>query len=88
LYKHIPFYIKLSKSHASGFYYNNTFPAHFDMGSEISGYRLNRGYYRANGGDIDYFVINGPSIREVTQRFTDLVGKSVLLPLEAYGIVS
>lgn len=66
-------------------YYNNTFPLKFDLGSEISGYRLDKGYFLSNGGNIDYFFINGPLIPDIVSRFTDLVGKSALLPISAYG---
>ena len=41
--------------------------------------------YRTDGGDIDLFLIAGPSVRQVVERYTDLTGKSALLPRYALG---
>ena len=38
-----------------------------------------------DGGDIDLFLIAGPSVRQVVERYTDLTGKSALLPRYALG---
>ena len=87
LYKHIPFYIKLSREYktACGVFYNNSYESVFDMGCERSGYWPRYSYFSAKGGDIDLFFIYGPSIREVVERYTDLTGKNVLLPIYALG---
>lgn len=87
LYKHIPFYIKLNSSSkkATGYFYHNTYECDFDMGREKSNYWKMHSRYRTDGGDIDLFLIQGPSIREVVQRYTDLTGKSTLLPRYSLG---
>lgn len=87
LYKHIPFYIRFNDAttQALGVFYNNSYDCDFDMGREWSGYWEHYSYYCADGGDIDMFLINGPSIREVVERYTDLTGKSALPPLGAIG---
>lgn len=87
LYKHIPFYIKLNReSHkAVGYFYHNTYECDFDMGREISNYWKPHSRYRADGGDIDLFLIAGPAVRQVVERYTDLTGKSALLPRYALG---
>lgn len=87
LYKHIPFYIKLSGStkKAVGYFYHNTYECDFDMGREKSNYWKRHSRYRADGGDIDLFFIAGPSVRQVVERYTDLTGKSALLPRYALG---
>lgn len=87
LYKHIPFYIKLNKSSkkASGYFYHNTYSCEFDMGNEHSNYWHKKSRYRTDGGDIDLFLIAGPSIREVVEGYTDLTGKSALLPRYSLG---
>lgn len=41
--------------------------------------------YRVDGGDIDLFLITGPQVRDVVERYTDLTGKSALLPRYALG---
>ena len=87
LYKHIPFYIKLSRNtkKAVGYFYHNTYECDFDMGREKSNYWKMHSRYRTDGGDIDLFLISGPSIRNIIERYTDLTGKSVMLPKAALG---
>lgn len=87
LYKHIPFYIKLNRNtkKAVGYFYHNTYECDFDMGREKSNYWKPHSRYRTDGGDIDLFLIGGPSIREIVERYTDLTGKSALLPRYALG---
>ena len=41
--------------------------------------------FRANSGDIDLFFINGPKVSSVIERYTDLTGKSIMLPKAALG---
>ena len=87
LYKHIPFYIKLNKDtkKAVGYFYHNTYECDFDMGREKSNYWKMHSRYRTDGGDIDLFLISGPSIRQIVERYTDLTGKSAMLPRCALG---
>lgn len=87
LYKHIPFYIKLNRGtrKAVGYFYHNTCECDFDMGREKSNYWKPHSRYRTDGGDIDLFLIAGPSVRQVVERYTDLTGKSVMLPRYALG---
>ncbi|RDY32173.1 TIM-barrel domain-containing protein [Lachnotalea glycerini] len=87
LYKHIPFYIKLNRQSqkAVGYFYHNTYECDFDMGREKSNYWKPHSRYRTDGGDIDLFLIAGPSIREVVMGYTDLTGKSAMLPIYALG---
>mgnify|MGYP005805383315 FL=1 len=87
LYKHIPFYIKLNRQtqKAVGYFYHNTYECDCDMGREKSNYWKMHSRYRTDGGDIDLFLIAGPSVRKVVERYTDLTGKSALLPRYALG---
>lgn len=87
LYKHIPFYIKLNRNtkKAVGYFYHSTYECDFDMGREKSNYWKMHSRYRADGGDIDLFLIAGPSVRQVVERYTDLTGKSAMLPRYALG---
>ena len=87
LYKHIPFYIKLNRGtrKAVGYFYHNTCECDFDMGREKSNYWKPHSRYRTDGGDIDLFHIAGPSVRQVVERYTDLTGKSAMLPRYALG---
>lgn len=87
LYKHIPFYIKLqgATKKAVGYFYHNTAECDFNMGRQKRNYWHRYSTYRTDSGDIDLFLIAGPSIREVIGRYTDLTGKSALLPRAALG---
>lgn len=87
LYKHIPFYIKLqgATKKAVGYFYHNTAECYFNMGKEKRNYWHRYSTYTTDSGDIDLFLIAGPSIKEVVERYTDLTGKSILLPRAALG---
>lgn len=87
LYKHIPFYIKLSKGtkKAVGYFYHSTAECSFNMGREKRNYWHSYSSFSVDSGDIDLFLIAGPSITEVVERYTDITGKSFLLPKAALG---
>ena len=90
LYKHIPFYIRLSgkSGNAVGYFYHNTAECSFDLGKERRNYWHRYASYTADAGDIDLFLIAGPDIRSIIRRYTDLTGKSVLLPKAALGYLA
>ena len=87
LYKHVPFYIKLQgqSQKAVGYFYHTTAECTFNMGREKRNYWHRYSTFCADAGDVDLFLIAGPSIKEVVERYTDLTGKSVLLPKAALG---
>ena len=87
LYKHIPFFVKLNDKtkKAVGYFYHNTYECDFDIGRKYSNYWGRHCAYRTNGGDIDLFFIAGPSVKDVVRRYTDLTGKSAMLPKAALG---
>ncbi|KAB8293602.1 TIM-barrel domain-containing protein [Bifidobacterium avesanii] len=87
LYKHIPFYIRFNDEtrRACGMFYDNPHDATFDMGRERSGYWERYCLYEVDGGDVDWFFINGPTIPDVVRRYTDLTGKSALPPIGDTG---
>jgi len=87
LYKHIPFYIThdAASGAAFGLFYDTYADCVFDFGAELSNYH---GFYRAfcaDGGDLDYYVIAGPAIADVTRRFTWLTGTPMLPPKWSLG---
>ncbi|HEY2359167.1 MAG TPA: glycoside hydrolase family 31 protein [Phenylobacterium sp.] len=87
LYKHIPFYIThhAGSCLAFGLFYDTYADCEFDFGAERSNYHgLYRGFSAA-GGDLDYYVIAGPAVADVTRRFTWLTGRPALLPRWALG---
>ena len=90
MYKHIPFYVRVNalQGHYVGLFYNNSHDAIFDMGNERSGYWEPYSFYQVDGGDIDFFLINGPQLKDVIRRFTDLTGKSAMPTLQSLGFTA
>ncbi len=87
LYKHIPFYVRLNEDNhiAVGYFYHNTAECEFNLGKQKRNYWHRYSTYTTDSGDIDLFFIAGPSVKDVLSRYTDLTGKSVLLPKAALG---
>ena len=87
LYKHCPFYITQNPDGGSAFglYYDTLSDCAFDMGRERDNYHgLYRGFTAAHG-DLDYYVIAGPEVAQVTRRFTWLTGRPAFLPRWGLG---
>ncbi|MBQ9663704.1 MAG: DUF4968 domain-containing protein [Oscillospiraceae bacterium] len=87
LYKHIPFYLRLSRRthRAVGLFYHNFYESVFNMGREKSNYRPRYTYWQADGGDVDLFLIGGGSLRRIVDNYTLLTGRPALLPKRALG---
>lgn len=87
LYKMIPFYINFDSEMdiASGLYYNNSNDSTFDMDSEHSNYWHRYSYFECDGGDLDVFFIAGPTIKDVVKHYTDLTGKTAMMPKASLG---
>ena len=87
LYKHVPWFIKLSKdgTDACGVYYNTAADCQFDIGREYNGYWPRMGQFEGHSPEVDLFFIAGPGIRDVVKRFCRLTGRPALMPRYAYG---
>jgi alpha-glucosidase len=82
IYKSVPFYIASGgPGGAYGLFFDNTWRSWFDFGHRDAG-TIEIG---ADGGPIDYYIIAGPTVREVVRRYTDLTGKAPLPPLWSLG---
>jgi alpha-glucosidase len=82
IYKSIPFYIATGgPGGAYGLFLDTSWRSWFDFGHREAD-TLSIG---ADGGAIDYYVIAGPTVRDVVRRYTDLTGKAPLPPLWALG---
>jgi alpha-glucosidase len=82
IYKSIPFYIaSQSTGGAYGVFLDNSWRSWFDFGHRQDG-MIEIG---ADGGLPDYYVIAGPTVRDVVRRYTDLTGKAPLPPLWSLG---
>ena len=87
LYKHIPWFIKLSADgrDACGIYYNTAADCEFDIGREYNGYWPRMGQYEAYSDGVDLFFIAGPTMRDVVKHFAKLTGFAAMLPRYAFG---
>jgi alpha-glucosidase len=81
IYKSIPFYIAAGGEGAYGLFVDDTWRSWFDFGHRNPS-TIEIG---ADGGPIDYYVIAGPTVRDVDRRYTDLTGKAPLPPLWSLG---
>lgn len=70
LYQSVPFFIGLKKDEAFGIFFDNHFETHFDMGRDNSNYY----YFSAVDGNLDYYFIYGPSVKNVLKGYTKLTG--------------
>lgn len=82
LYKHWSFYITFipDLQIAYGLFYDNLATTTFEMGGEIDNYYAPYRYYQAEDGDLDYYLIYGPSLVEVVEKFSALTGRMSLPP--------
>jgi len=82
IYKSIPFFIGVGGEGGSyGILLDNTWRTWFDFGHKAADTIAMGG----PDGPIDYYIIAGPSTREVVRRYTDLTGKAPLAPKWALG---
>ena len=81
IYKSIPFYISTGNAGgAYGMFLDNSWRSWFDFGHRDVG-TIEIGA----AGAVDYYLIAGPTVREVVRRYTDVTGKAPLPPSWALG---
>jgi len=66
---------------AYGMFLDNSYQAVFDVGRS----NPEEFFYQADGGELNYYFIYGPSPKEVIQGYASLVGRYPLPPLWALG---
>lgn len=90
LYKHVPFYITYNADLdvAYGLLYDNLATTVFDLGKEIDAFWGYYRYWMAEGGDLDYTLIFGPSIEAVVEKYTWLTGRPALPPRWSLGYLA
>jgi len=82
LYKSIPFFVAAGGPGGSyGILLDNTWRSWFDFGKQDPQTLA----FGAAAGPIDYYLIYGPSVHHVVERYTDLTGKPPLVPAWALG---
>jgi len=87
LYKHLPFFIKLSPDgqDACGIYYNTSADCQLDIGREYNGYWPRMGQFESDAEEVDLFYLAGPTMADVVKRFCRLTGCPAMLPRYAFG---
>lgn len=78
-YKNIPFYVSSS---GYGVFVNHTEKVSFEIASEV----VSKVQFSVPGEMIEYFVIGGPTIKEVLGRYTALTGRPSLPPAWSFGL--
>jgi len=78
-YKNIPFYLT---NRGYGVFVNHPEEVSFEIATEM----VNRTQFSVKGTGLDYFFINGPSMKEVLMRYTDLTGKPSLPAPWTFGL--
>ncbi|GIV96760.1 MAG: alpha-glucosidase [Herpetosiphonaceae bacterium] len=81
LYMAIPVFLALRHGLAYGIFLNNTWRSAFDMGQTRPGTWL----MEAAGGELDYYVLFGPTPAEVCKQIGQLLGTMPLPPIWALG---
>jgi alpha-glucosidase len=87
LYKHFPFYITFlpDLQIAYGLLYDSLATTVFDMGCELDNYYPPYRTYRSDDGDVDYYLIYGPTLEEVVVKLSVLTGRMALPPRWSLG---
>lgn len=78
-YKNIPFYIT---NKGYGVLVNHPEKVSFETATEM----VTRTEFSVKGSYLDYFLINGPTMKEVLTRYTDLTGKPSLPAPWTFGL--
>ena len=78
-YKNVPFYLS---NRGYGVFVNHTEKVSYEIGSEF----VTKASFSVPGESLDYFLINGPTMKDVLMRYTDLTGKPGLPPEWTFGL--
>ncbi|MCD4671467.1 MAG: DUF4968 domain-containing protein [Anaerolineaceae bacterium] len=78
-YKNIPFFMSTA---GYGVFVNHVLPMTFFVGSRSYVHNL----LMAEGDSLDYYFFCGPSLKKITNAYTDLTGKSPVPPKWSFGL--
>jgi alpha-glucosidase len=81
IYQTVPFYIGLQRGSAYGLFFDNSYRSYFDFGHSSQ----QRVWFGAEGGELNYYLFYGPSMKKILNRYADLTGHMPLPPLWALG---
>lgn len=78
-YKNIPFYVS---NQGYGVLVNHPEKVSFEVASE----RVDKVQFSLEGEALEYYIFNGPDLKDVLKKYTDLVGKPALPPAWSFGL--
>ncbi|MCR5031572.1 MAG: alpha-xylosidase [Lachnospiraceae bacterium] len=78
-YKNIPFFVS---SKGYGVFINHPETVSLEVASEL----VTKVSFSVKGGYLDYYIMNGPSMKEVLEKYTDLTGKPSLPAAWTFGL--
>jgi alpha-glucosidase len=81
MYQAIPFFMALRPQVGYGIFFNTTFWSQFDMGTS------KRGVWQmeTHSGELDYYIVYGPTPAEILATYTQLTGRMPLPPKWSIG---
>lgn len=79
--KSVPFFMGLREGRAWGVYYDNTWRSEIDLGGQLN---THIGFY-ADGGELRFFLMSGPTPSDVLRKYTLVTGRSQLPPFWSLG---
>ena len=80
LYQSIPFFMTLRNGKAHVIFFDNSYKTVFDMKSNEQYYS-----FKADGGQLDYYLLAGSSPKDVIEQYTLLTGRVPIPPKWALG---
>ena len=78
-YKNIPFFVS---NRGYGIFVNHPEKVEFEIATE----QVSKTAFSVKGESLDYFFINGPAMKDVLVRYTDISGKPALPPQWTFGL--
>lgn len=78
-YKNIPFYVS---SRGYGVFVNQPERVSYEIASE----KVKKIQFSVEGESLEYFVVGGPTLKDVLRKYTDLTGKPALPPAWTFGL--
>lgn len=78
-YSPVPFFMSTK---GYGLFFHTSYKSNWDMGNSSPDVYE----FSAKGSELDYYLIYGPDFKEILNQYTDLTGKSPMLPKVAFGL--
>jgi len=78
-YKNVPFFMT---NDGYGVFVNHPELVSFEVGSEV----VSRTQFSVEGQRLQYYIIHGPSPKDIIRRYTELTGRPSRIPAWSYGL--